>query len=176
MKFLFAILPLVLCFAFTTRAIIQTVKPDLEYVDKPMTWKGALEYCRSMGKQLLEIHNQKEYNEVIEMAKKHNPRPSFWIAATDEGHEGEFLYPNKKKVPELWSQNQPDNGRGGQREDCLEFTYRWSDPPVWNDVPCESYFPFFCEGPPPPASDSCNACPSQAAAPPVNFCTSVYRC
>lgn len=175
MKLLFAIVPLLLCLAYNTRANDQIGGRKLEYVPKSMTWKGALEYCRLLEMELLEIHNQEEYNKIIEVAKKYNPRPSFWIAATDEGHEGEFLYRNNKKVPQLWAPSQPDNGKGGAREDCLEFTYRWSETPVWNDIPCESHFPFFCEGPK-PTSDSCNACPSQAAGPPVNFCTSVYRC
>lgn len=143
---------------------------EVKYIETPQNWATAYEMCRAQGMQLLTIKDKEEYDQMITIAAKYKPRPSYWLAANDIGHEGTFVWAtNGQPVPNLWATGQPDNMGGN--ENCLEFTYRWSETvPVWNDIPCHQQYPYFCEGTQ-PLVKSCNSDP-----PPVNFCTSVYRC
>lgn len=119
----------------------------VKYVEQPENWFTAYEKCRAKGMQLLTIHNMTDYEQILELAKKYKPRPSFWLAGTDNGHEGTFIYAtNGEPVPNLWPTGQPDNGFNRVIENCIEVTYRWGENPVWNDIPCGDRFPYFCQG------------------------------
>lgn len=118
---------------------------EVKYIPTPENWHTAYEICRSQSMQLLTINNVQENEEIIAIARKFSPSPSFWVAATDLGHEGYFVWATTGKKVSFanYGVGQPDNAGG--TEHCIEITYRWSTVPVWNDWICHGRLPFFCE-------------------------------
>ena len=81
------------------------------FVDRSENWHTAYEKCRAKGMQLLTLNTKEEFDDMVTLAKKHGPMPGFWIAATDLGHEGQFIYAtNGQPVLESWGPGEPDNG------------------------------------------------------------------
>lgn len=139
-------------FALLTLALFKSGKckdiignREVIYQRVPQNFFTAYEICRSIGMQLLTITREEETDQIYELAKKYKPRPSFWLAATDLGHEGEFVWTTTgvKLTNARWYKGQPDNAGGIER--CAEITYRWNDTATWNDIPCDRKNPFFCE-------------------------------
>lgn len=143
----------IFCFAVLTLSLSGLVKckdlignREVQYQRTPQNWFTASEICRSTGMQMLTLRTEEETDQIYELAKKYKPRSSFWVAATDLGREGDFVWSTTgmKLTTARWSVNQPDNN--GDQEHCVEITYRWNDTvPVWNDVPCNHNYPYFCE-------------------------------
>lgn len=119
---------------------------EVRYNRVPLNWFTAYEVCRSQGMQLLTINSDEDNDQIYALAEKFQPRPSFWLAGNDLGHEGDFVWATNglKVTAARWVGNGPDNYNN--LEHCIEITYRWNaSAPVWNDVPCSTKLPFFCE-------------------------------
>lgn len=93
-------------------------------------------YFRLVSKCLIGINNelQLNYNSGYE-------RESFWLSATDLGHEGTFVWLNTglPMVYKNFRKNQPDNAGGN--ENCIEMHGNGE----WNDILCHNAFYSICQ-------------------------------
>ncbi|XP_053682963.1 perlucin-like [Sabethes cyaneus] len=116
--------------------------------NQEVTFLEAWRRCLSVGHQLATITSEKD-SQLIEqaIAKSSNTKGPWYIAGTDLGSEGHFVWiSTNKPVGYLtgylnYSPGQPDNAGGN--ENCLEIG-RWGGV-VWNDVPCEWKQRYICE-------------------------------
>ena len=144
---------------------------QVEFFKEPVNWHTAYENCRSIGMQLLTINNREELNRIGELSQRHTEIRNFFVAATDLGHEGKFVYATTGQViPDLWAPGEPDNGNGFLEQDCVAITLN----PLANfqDVSCDARLPYCCE-------TVVKAAPTgndRVALETQTYCTSVYRC
>ena len=103
------------------------------------TWREAVSACERVGGQLAMIRNAEEQAKVIR--SREGESRSVWLGATDEGHEGTWLYVNQEPVTFTnWGRTEPNNAFNN--EHCLvHHEYEGQ----WNDVPCSSRLPYLCE-------------------------------
>lgn len=118
---------------------------EVTYIPLAQNWFTAFEICRAEGKQLLTILSEEENDQIAVIAEKYLPLRAFWLAATDLGHEGSFVWTTSglKVSYGKFSAGQPDNYN--DKEHCLEISYRVNNTPMWNDIPCGLKNPYFCE-------------------------------
>ena len=112
------------------------------YIRKKRTWDVALAACKYKDSYLVEITSESEFEFVAGMKIWSYGR--IWIGATDEEHEGNFVYQKSKQaVPtKFWNVGEPNNDEG--KEDCVEMVKLEKDY-KFNDVPCDFVWPFVCE-------------------------------
>lgn len=102
----------------------------------PENWMSAYEACKFYGMQLLTLYSYTEYQEVLTLMKKYKIE-KVWIAATDMGHEGNFVWATTgQKV--TWMAGKADNYKNN--EHCVHI---WNE--QWNDIDCNTKGPYFCE-------------------------------
>ena len=145
------------------------------FVERSENWHTAYEKCRAKGMQLLTLNTKEEFKDMVTLAKKHGPMPGFWIAATDLGHEGQFIYDtNGQPVLDSWGPEEPDNGANQREEEhCVELTERFGFFAL-NDNVCRASLPYWCESV--PTGDLPKEQGKEIPAGAPVFCTSVYRC
>ncbi|XP_055533977.1 plasma kallikrein-like isoform X2 [Wyeomyia smithii] len=113
-----------------------------------VTFLQAWRLCQNVGHQLATITSEED-SRLIEqaIAKSSNTKGPWFIAGTDLGNEGHFVWiSTNRPVGYLtgylnYSPGQPDNAGGNGN--CLEIG-RWGGV-VWNDVPCEWKQRYICE-------------------------------
>ena len=115
------------------------------FVSEPQNWHTAYEICRSQGLQLLTLNNDEECEEAYRLGRKYRPMTSFWLGASDIGHENVFVWmaTGRTVISAQWGSRQPDNS--DKSEHCIEVSYLWNGDPKWNDVRCHYKKVFFCE-------------------------------
>lgn len=103
-------------------------------------WFTAYETCRSQRRQLLTINNEEENSQMLAICAKYQ-RPYIWLAATDLGHAGEFVWASTGQSVQYtnWGAHEPNNQINN--EHCVML---WSGY-GWNDTPCDVSYHFFCE-------------------------------
>lgn len=114
------------------------------YMETPQNWFTAVEMCNAAGMQLLSILNAEENHKIIEVAEKYKPRPGFWLAASDLGHDRDFVWTTTGSKVEYTDYSPGEPSNTGEDEHCLQITY-YSGDPKWNDIHCTFESPFFCE-------------------------------
>ncbi|XP_058463979.1 clotting factor G beta subunit-like [Malaya genurostris] len=130
---------------------ISKIKAKKQYFvhnNKEVTFLEAWRLCQAVGHQLATITSEED-SALIEqaIAKSSNKKGPWYIAGTDLGNEGQFVWiSTNKPVGYLtgyfnYSPGQPDNAGGN--ENCLEIG-RWGGV-VWNDVPCDWKQRYICE-------------------------------
>ncbi|XP_058462455.1 perlucin-like [Malaya genurostris] len=115
---------------------------------KEVTFFEAWRLCQAVGHQLAMITSEED-SALIEqaIAKSSNTKGPWFIAGTDLGNEGQFVWiPTGMPVGFLtgflnYSSGQPDNFQGN--EHCLEIG-RWGGV-AWNDIPCDLKQRYICE-------------------------------
>lgn len=117
-----------------------------------VSWFAALQSCKEEKLQLLTIHNEAENNQLEAIMDKHQVKIA-WMAGTDNGHEGTWLWATDKSSIQYtnWAyfhygrvHPQPDNYAGV--EHCLQMDLTWSArPKTWNDAQCDLPIQYFCE-------------------------------
>lgn len=113
----------------------------IEHSDK-VNWYKAGYICRSMGGYLVNIENQKEYDEL---AKHLLPDHNYWIGIDDLAVEGEYRSTATDLSPDFlkWSSGNPNNY---YNEDCVELWWVDSKHQI-NDYQCNDNRNFICERP-----------------------------
>lgn len=105
----------------------------------------AVEYCKSVDRQLLMVHNLQEEEQAIAMARKSNLL-TIWLAATDNGHESTFVSATtgKRLTYTNWTPGEPNNANGN--ENCVQLVANPDFLNGWNDNSCDhSFNAYFCE-------------------------------
>lgn len=105
-----------------------------------VSWREALDACRSMGGHLAYTETREELRFLLKITSN---RGALWLGTTDRPREGVWMWLNGLPVDEqLWVTNQPDNG-GGLGE---HFGAIWKG--KLNDAgkdEHQKYFGFVCE-------------------------------
>ncbi|XP_045191039.2 perlucin-like [Mercenaria mercenaria] len=109
-------------------------------------WIGAVDICRELGGQLVEIEDAAEDQFILSQARKRGD--SFWIALSDIQKEGTWVWMNSKTplAPgdyTHWENGQPDNDDGD--ENCVNLEDNFNN--LWNDFPCHEIINYICERP-----------------------------
>lgn len=81
----FVIVLIVVAYSFAEESIEVWLHPVSH------NWFSAYEICRWEGRQLLAIHNEEEIKQINALSAKYKLSSS-WLAATDLGHEGQFVW------------------------------------------------------------------------------------
>ncbi len=112
------------------------------------SWAQARDTCRELGYDLVRIDDQAEQDFVWTTATADIGRTDWWIGATDEGAEGEFVWADGSPVSfTAFAEGQPDQGGMEMEieEDCLEI--HEAEDGLWNDLACDvGYLDYICEG------------------------------
>lgn len=106
----------------------------------------AYEHCRSIGKQLLTLPTREESIQFGQHLQENNIY-SVWLAATDLGHEGEFVWltSGARVIEANYAEfGSPNNAEG--REHCMEIVGKLNNNyGQWNDFRCDLTKEFYCE-------------------------------
>uniref|UniRef100_A0A904MUH9 C-type lectin domain-containing protein n=1 Tax=Culex quinquefasciatus TaxID=7176 RepID=A0A904MUH9_CULQU len=97
-------------------------------------WQAVLR-CIDQGLKLASVDNFINTNTLSILLP--GSRAIFWVAGTDEGNEGQWIWLNLQKrilFYTNWAAGQPDNGGGAGPENCLEINRFGGF--TWNDAPC----------------------------------------
>lgn len=110
-------------------------------------WIGALQFCRELNGQLVEI-NDAQTNSFIEAQVKLR-NVNFWIALSDVEEEGTWTWMNSdtpltSQSFNDWFPGQPDNFKADENCGCI---YLDSNMVHWNDYPCHADMYYICEKP-----------------------------
>ena len=114
--------------------------------DQIQTWADAVATCRAKGSYLVEITTDSELEFVRgERKQLHYPKWAEWakwIGATDEEHEGRFVFQHSKRpLPNtFWHEGEPNNVKG--IEHCVVLFAGYEK---FYDVPCTYKFKSVCE-------------------------------
>lgn len=67
---------------------IEEMRTD--YADQRRSWKESVDYCRSLGADLVSIHSSEEQQAIVNFVEKRttNSRVEFWIGLTTNGNGG----------------------------------------------------------------------------------------
>nr|XP_061802081.1 lithostathine-1-alpha-like [Nerophis lumbriciformis] len=141
-----------------TQAVSQSAKPDDNHCPKgwtqldkycyvfqtdERTFSDAESVCNIIGGNLVSINSGKENALVVELIREGaGSVVDTWIGLHDAIEEGDFVWTDGEIVNfRNFGMDQPDNGDGGEDEDCVEIESRDD---MWHDVPCTDENPFVC--------------------------------
>lgn len=111
---------------------------------EPMSWKQAKKWCEDNGGHLVIIENEAEANALTQFLTQPGVPDNFWIGATDEKTEGEWLWVDGSPVTfTKWKPREPDNHQG--HGDGHYVAMHVPDGGAWDDVPVHEKRPFVCE-------------------------------
>ncbi|KAL4231019.1 hypothetical protein ACF0H5_011391 [Mactra antiquata] len=119
---------------------------DTEY------WIGALQMCRELGAQLVEIETAAE-NTYLKAQAQVYAKDQFWISLTDIGEEGSWMWMSSKASINTtgfsdWYPGQPDNHGVDQNCAALYINRAHHAPSwQWSDIACASRNHYICEKP-----------------------------
>lgn len=103
------------------------------YVQIPLLWHEARDYCVSQGGYLATIQTSAENRFVYDLATKYNTEVGTWLGGTDEAEEGTWVWVTGepwKYQDWIWSpplQAEPDNIRGDPANASTEPRIRGAD-------------------------------------------------
>ncbi|VDH90109.1 Hypothetical predicted protein [Mytilus galloprovincialis] len=105
---------------------------------KQRTWFQARDYCRSIGTDLVSVHNERETNFLIT-----NFTQTFqWIGLSNYQNNGKFVWSDGSIVNYTdWRKNEPNNFNNN--ENCTNL-YNLN-PKKWNDNNCFMSLRFICK-------------------------------
>ncbi|HUW35193.1 MAG TPA: protein kinase [Planctomycetota bacterium] len=121
---------------------------DHRYLGVPeyATWHGAKARCERLGGHLVSIASPQENAFIVKEFTRPlaaGGRPTLWLGATDDGHEGRWQWVNGEKWSfSPWIKGTPDNHQGVEHFLQLLVT---GNAPWWNDAPAASTCLFVCE-------------------------------
>lgn len=107
----------------------------------------AYEHCRMIGKQLLTLTTREESIQFGKHLKAIGITSGVWLAATDLGHEGEFVWMTTgASIPmDNFAEFGLPNNKDG-REHCMVIVGELNNNfGQWNDMWCDFKEHFFCE-------------------------------
>ncbi|XP_045191034.1 perlucin-like protein [Mercenaria mercenaria] len=107
-------------------------------------WIGALQFCRELKGQLVEINDASE-NTFLEAEVKLR-KNSFWIALSDVEEESTWIWMNSRQPLRSssfndWIPGQPDNYGADENCACIYSQANYQ----WNDYPCHENIHYICE-------------------------------
>ena len=121
-----------------------TGEVSYKFYPEAKNWYQAKDICRQNGGELAMIRSADEQARVLRV--RGAEKRFIWVGATDEGHEGQWLYVNEDGVSYAdWPPGEPNNNAGN--ENCLSL---WANRGhfiggKWNDHNCNTRLPFVCE-------------------------------
>ncbi|MCI7814152.1 MAG: NPCBM/NEW2 domain-containing protein [Lachnospiraceae bacterium] len=101
-------------------------------IETPMTWKGAEEFCEKAGGHLAVITSLLEQERVTKLLKNAQEN-DYWIGASDEAEEGNFVWVSKEAMTYTnWKNGEPSNSDKGDgiTESYMEI---YANSGLWND-------------------------------------------
>lgn len=110
----------------------------LKVYSEKKSWSEARKTCQAEGGDLVTV------DDPLVNAWLADQKEVLWIGATDEGHEGQFLWTNGKSTSatkEFWHPHEPNNCCGGQNCAVVNF----HSPGHWDDQGCAVGHPFACQ-------------------------------
>ncbi|KAL2097652.1 hypothetical protein ACEWY4_006859 [Coilia grayii] len=117
--------------------------------EEQRTWSEALQYCRSIGGDLLSIHSNLDFNQRSYHFRDDVPRhfyyyhyytPRAWIGySAQDPNVGYTWSDGSSSSFTNWDFGEPNNSNN--RESCAEIKSNMK----WNDVPCEKKMDFLCQ-------------------------------
>ncbi|XP_031152211.1 ladderlectin-like isoform X2 [Sander lucioperca] len=110
------------------------------FIDIPMAWIDAENYCIQYGANLASIHNQGEYDFIQESLMTDGQA---WIGGNNAVRTSAWLWSDGSDFDGNWVPPKPSRWRR-----CLAIS-RWSDYPDLNNWYCEKELPFVCGTRPP---------------------------
>ena len=115
-----------------------------KFYPEAKNWYQAKDSCRQHGGELAMIRSADEQARVLRVRGLW--RQFIWVGATDEGHEGQWLYVNGDGVSYTdWTPSEPNNAHGNENCLSLRAIRRQAVGGRWNDHNCHTLFPFVCE-------------------------------
>ncbi|XP_039450199.1 pulmonary surfactant-associated protein D-like [Culex pipiens pallens] len=133
--------------------IPEVLKSSARYFvinDRTGTFWQAFRYCNSLGLQLASVNSAND-NKALTAAIAAAPPPktkgAWWIAGTDLGKEGDFVWITTQSRMGFrtgytnWAAGEPNNEFGN--EHCVEV-YSYGE---WNDKNCDVLRNYICEKP-----------------------------
>ncbi|CAG2208820.1 CD206 [Mytilus edulis] len=99
------------------------------------TWFQARDYCRSIGTDLVSVHNERESN----FLNNNFTQTFMWIGLSNFHNNGRYLWSDGTILNYTdWGQSEPNNVNNN--ENCAQTYYR-----KWNDNNCFMSFRFICK-------------------------------
>ncbi|XP_054160809.1 C-type lectin domain family 4 member E-like [Oppia nitens] len=126
------------------------------YVDTPMTWTDARQFCQQLGRSLPQprtIDENAFYGKFIKQLLsmqpniRSDPNMKYWFGLSDRELESVWMYIDDTPVSDsfsAWALGQPDNGGpfGRHKEDCGAISEKSQY--KWLDINCKEKLKFFC--------------------------------
>lgn len=115
------------------------------YVASSRDWSDAETACEAWSGTLAALSTITELQSLMSLVKSSDT--NVWLGATDEGHEGTFVWVNGEAFSYVngappWASDEPnDNGIWPGHENCLEMRMD----PNFNDRKCDTTQHFLCE-------------------------------
>lgn len=126
------------------------------FMENAMSWQAAQEFCEESGGYLASVDSHLENEFLLQKIQEISIKTShWWIGGNDfEKGEGNWIWTSSKMPVDNgfqdWVANEPGNGYGGQKEDCLQIQKTGSlSPHHWSDGKCGRWKPSICEVPNP---------------------------
>ncbi len=99
-------------------------------IETPTTWKNANQFCKQMGGHLAVIDSPLDQARICSLLE-HAAANDYWIGATDEAAEGEWLWiTGEPMLYANWADGQPDNYNSDNGGENYLQVYRNG---TWND-------------------------------------------
>ncbi|XP_013395626.1 macrophage mannose receptor 1-like [Lingula anatina] len=141
-----------------------------QFVDRAVTWVGALNDCEVKGGRLLEIYDEDTMRFIARTLTNYYRWDTVWTGANDRGKEGQFIWRGTgwEVTYTNWAPAQPSGIWAFGLEDCVALVK--NDGYKWHDFHCNigtQQFRFICQyGPLPTTSPSVpltSSLPSQSS-------------
>ncbi|XP_060075433.1 perlucin-like protein [Ylistrum balloti] len=115
------------------------------FSERSTTWRSAKESCSENGSHLVDILSWEENEWIHQRLNSYRYYEDYYIGATDQQHEGLFIWTNSGDALEYgnWNDGEP-NQHLGTPENCAEIDTRSGR---WNDIPCDIVMRFICKRP-----------------------------
>ncbi|CAC5385743.1 MRC [Mytilus coruscus] len=102
------------------------------------TWFKARDYCRSIGTDLVSVHNEKETNFII----SNFTRNFLWIGLSNFKNNGRYMWSDGTSLKyAYWGRTEPNDVNNN--ENCVHLFLSKSR--KWNDTSCFTSFRFICK-------------------------------
>ncbi|XP_036452338.1 lactose-binding lectin l-2-like [Colossoma macropomum] len=110
------------------------------YHASSMDWASAENYCLNQDANLVSIHSETEYQLIKALIRAHDPAEKpVWIGLSCCQKRNNWMWSDGTKLTfTKWNPNEPSS----EEECCVHMN--WSDKKDWNDIRCESSYPFVC--------------------------------
>lgn len=133
----------------------STAKSCYLFMESKMSWQAAQDYCESQGGFLVDVDSRQENMFLAKNIQRIASKESFWwLGGNDfEKEEGTWIWTADKELLkdgyQDWTTNEPNNGYGMIKENCLMLNKRSYTGHLWSDGRCGVWRPSICEVPNP---------------------------